>query len=77
MTFIDARVQGLLHEELPATKAKDRNFEGTKRSYIQQQREIENGTTTGNMSVFLNHLSNCRQAEEGTKSFFKEKKKLR
>lgn len=27
--------------------------------------------TPGNMSVFLNHLSNCRQAEEDVESFFR------
>jgi hypothetical protein len=29
------------------------------------------------MGVFLNHISNCRQAEEGTESYFKKKKKER
>lgn len=74
MTLVNDRVQGLLNEELPATRAKDRNFQGTHRSHIEQQREIKNSTTAGIMDVFLNHLCNCRQTEESTKSFFKEKK---
>lgn len=74
MTLVDDRVQGLLNEELLATRAKDRNFQGTQRFHIEQQREIKNDTTAGIIDVFLNHLCNCRQTEEGTKSFFKEKK---
>lgn len=74
MTLVNDRVQGLLNEELPGTRAKDRNFYGTHRSHIEQQREIKNSTTAGIMDVFLNHLCNCRQTEERTKSFFKEKK---
>lgn len=76
MTLVDVRVQGPLHEELPATSAKDRIFQGTQRSHIEQQNEIKNDRTAGNMGVFLNHLSNCRQAEEGIKSFFKKKIEL-
>lgn len=39
-----------------------------------EEKEKNRESTSGNMAVFLNHLGNCRQAEEDIESFFRRKR---